>query len=288
MSPEAWQQGGKRFVYRGVHSIFYREAGEGQALVLLHGFPTASWDWHKVWEPLAGRYRVIALDFIGFGFSAKPGRYSYSILDQADLVEALLRSLGISHCHILAHDYGDSVAQELLARDQERQEGEGLRIGRTVLLNGGIFPESHRPRPIQKALISPLGFLLRPFLTRRSLRKNFNAIFGPGSLPTEEEIDGFYGLIQYNNGRRVFHKLIRYMRDRVVHRERWVRALLAAGGELRFVVGCLDPISGRHVAERFRELAEAPDVVLLERIGHYPQTEAPEELLEAIGDFFDK
>ena len=67
----------------------------------------------------------IAADFLGFGFSDKPRNYPYSILDQADLLEALLREKGITHVHIISHDYGDTVAQELLARFQERtQKGE--------------------------------------------------------------------------------------------------------------------------------------------------------------------
>ena len=50
---------------------------------------------------------------------------------------------------------------------------------------------------------------------------------------------------------------------------------------LRFVNGPEDPVSGRHMAERYRELVPNPDVVLLDGIGHYPQLEAPEHVLEA-------
>lgn len=287
MTPTEWQAAGASFLYRKQYEIFYREAGEGEILLLLHGFPTASWDWWKIWDALAGEYQLLAPDFIGFGFSEKPRGYNYSIHDQADLVEELLRLKGHRRFHILAHDYGDTVAQELLARHnaRARQDDASLSLQSLVFLNGGLFPETHRPRPIQKALLSPIGILLTPFLSRKKLRATFHEIFGPDTPPTEAEIDAFYSLIQYKGGRRVFHRLIRYMRDRVRHRERWVTALQEAEIPIRLIVGAEDPISGRHMVERYAELIPGSDRVLLEGIGHYPQTEDPGRVLEKYREF---
>ncbi len=118
-SPEAWRAAGAHFDYRG-QRIYYRDSGASAkpALLLIHGFPSASWDWHDLWAPLAERFRLIAPDMIGFGFSAKPRGWGYSIHDQADLHLALCARLGVSEVHVLAHDYGVSVAQELLARHE--------------------------------------------------------------------------------------------------------------------------------------------------------------------------
>lgn len=62
-------------------------------VVLLHGFPTSSWDWHYQWDELAKHYRVVTFDLLGFGYSDKPHNYRYSIHKQADLTMALLREL---------------------------------------------------------------------------------------------------------------------------------------------------------------------------------------------------
>ena len=62
-----WVAQGKVFRYRG-HQIRWWEAGAGEPLLLIHGFPSGSWDWHYLWQALAERYRVIALDMIGFAF----------------------------------------------------------------------------------------------------------------------------------------------------------------------------------------------------------------------------
>ena len=283
---ERWLQAGKSFNWNG-HRIFYREAGRGEALLLLHGFPTASWDWHKVWPLLEERFHLVAPDFLGFGFSDKPRGYNYTIARQADMVEELTNCLGIRNFHILAHDYGDTVAQELLARHNKKEGnfGGGLAIQSLCLLNGGLFPEAHSPRLVQHLMASPIGRLLTPFFSKRTLARNFNAIFGPDTPPTPEEIDEFWSLITYNKGKGVMHRLIRYMPERRQHRERWVGALQQAAIPLRLIDGATDPISGRHLAEHYRQLIPDPDVVFLEGIGHYPQTEAPEVMLQHFLEF---
>lgn len=108
---EAWRRRGRTLDFKGF-PIRYWEAGQGRPLLLIHGFPSAAWDWHYLWEPLAQRYRVLVCDLLGFGDSAKPRAHRYSLLEQADLQQALLGRLGIDEpLHVLAHDYGDSVAQ---------------------------------------------------------------------------------------------------------------------------------------------------------------------------------
>ena len=283
-----WKQTGKYFTYKNQYRIFYQEAGSGEVLLFLHGFPTASWDWHKIWQSLSERYHLIAPDFIGFGYSDKPRKYTYSIHDQADLIEALSKSLGLQKVHILAHDYGDTVLQELLARDIERRSQkstEGLQLQSIALLNGGLFPETHIARPIQKALLSPFGFLLTVFLGKKTLKKNFHKIFGKNTPPTEQEINEFYALMDFHKGQYIFHRLIHYMTNRKQHRNRWVKALQESPAPIRLINGAADPISGKHMTERYAELIENPDIVLLKGIGHYPQTEAPERVLAAYLDF---
>lgn len=144
---EAWRSKSKWFDYNG-HKIFYVDEGAGDPLVCIHGFPTASWDWAWIWQELTKRFRCIAPDMIGFGFSAKPRRYTYSLRDQATLHERLLAELGVNEAMVLAHDYGDTVAQELLARHEERRiaKSVGLRVHGVCFLNGGIIPGEHRPQ----------------------------------------------------------------------------------------------------------------------------------------------
>lgn len=273
-----WRGRGASYDHRG-HRIFYVEAGAGEPLLLIHGFPTASWDWAAVWSGLTARFRVVAPDLVGFGFSAKPRGYAYSILDQADLCAGLMAHRGIAAAHVLAHDYGDTVAQELLARSNE---GSGALALRSVcFLNGGLFPETHRPRIVQSLLIGPLGRLVARLVGRRAFERSLSAVFGPRTQPSAEDLAGFWRLVEENDGRGVMHLLIRYMAERRARRERWVGALQKSRVPLRLVDGALDPVSGAHMAARYRELVPDPDVVLLPDVGHYPQLEAPDAVLDA-------
>ena len=283
-SLSAWRHAGETLTYRQ-HSVFFRDEGSGPALLCIHGFPTASWDWHRIWPFLRPRFHLIAPDMIGFGFSAKPHAYDYSLLDQADLHEAVLAHLGVDNAFILAHDYGDTVAQELLAR---QLEGKGtFEIRAVCLLNGGLFPEVIRPRPVQRLLLSPLGPLVSRLINERLFARSFAAIFGPATQPTAEELHDFWTLVSRDGGVALAHKIIHYLRERRQYRDRWVGALQQTGVPLRFIVGPLDPVSGRHMAERYRELIPDPDVVILDGVGHYPQLEDPAGVVREFLSFLE-
>ncbi|MCG8906534.1 alpha/beta hydrolase [Pseudomonas sp. DP-17] len=271
-----WRAQGSDFTFRGL-PIRYWSAGSGAPLLLIHGFPTASWDWHTLWQPLAERYRLIACDMLGFGDSAKPRGHDYRILEQADLQQALLQHLGVREpVHLLVHDYGNSVGQELLARHEEG----GFALASLVFLNGGLFPETHRAVLSQKLLLGPFGFLFGRLFDRKRLAQNFARVFGPQTQPSEAELDAFWELIRHNDGPRVMHRLIHYILDRRRHRERWVGAMQRTSVPLRLIDGPEDPISGAHMVVRYRELIPQPDTVELPGIGHYPQVEAPEQVLQ--------
>ncbi|HCM06324.1 MAG TPA: alpha/beta hydrolase [Oceanospirillales bacterium] len=83
-------------------------------------------------------------------------------------------------------------------------------------------------------------------------------------------------------------KLIRYMKERKQYRTRWVGALEKVNTPLRLIDGLADPISGLHMVERYKQLIENYDVVELKEVGHYPQVEAPQEVLSAALEFWQK
>ncbi|WP_237057312.1 alpha/beta fold hydrolase [Microbulbifer sediminum] len=294
MTLQEWRNGAGLFAY-GDWPVVTRTGGNpsGPALLLIHGFPTSSWDWNRLWDALGANFSLYTLDMLGFGDSPKPASFSYRIADQADLIESWLTHQGIREYHILAHDYGDTVAQELLARDAERRLGDvaagaGLRIASACLLNGGLFPETHRPARIQKLLLSPLG----PWVARRSSRnrlaETMRRIFGPQTQPSEEELDNFWRLVKARGGRRVMHKLIRYMPERKRRCSRWVGALCTTAVPVKLINGLHDPISGAHMVDRYRQLVPGPDITGLEGIGHYPQLEAPQAVLDAFREFMQR
>lgn len=279
ISAREWYAGGSYQVIDG-YRVFRRTGGADGApvLLLIHGFPTSSWDWERIWEVLCQHFRVMSFDMLGFGKSDKPQAANYHLAGQADIAESLLRSAGVLKYHVLAHDYGDTVAQELLARHSE--SGSRPQLLSVCFLNGGLFPETHRPLLAQRLLLSPLGPLMARMMSQQKFRRAMENIFGSATQPNEDFIREHWELMMFNNGRAIFHKLIRYMKERRQFRARWVGALQTAAIPLKVIDGAVDPISGRHMVERYCELVPDPDVSLLEHIGHYPQVEDPEAVLQ--------
>lgn len=271
----AWIVNARNFEFIG-NRLAYWTAGEGRPLLLVHGYPTSSWDWHLIWDQLTEHRGLIACDMLGFGLSDKP-KSGYSIHRQADLHQALLDHLGVEEFDAVVHDYGDTVGQEMLAR---RNEGSGFNgMGRILFLNGGLFPEQHRMRPVQKLGISPLGFLVGLLMNRKRFGKAFSEVFGPVTQPTEAELDEHWQLISNNDGHRLSYTLLHYIPDRRKHRERWVSALRESKIPVKLICGGADPVSGQHMYEYFRELVPRAEAELLDGIGHYPQLEAPARVL---------
>lgn len=277
MGISEWQKDSNYFTHRG-HRIFYKTIGKGTPLLLLHGFPTSSYDWHWIWQDLGSKHQVICFDMIGYGYSSKPEKYDYSLFDQADIAEGIIHEMQLKKVHILAHDKGDTVANELIARQNEGKLR--FNIKSCVLLNGGLFPGIHKPRMVQRLLMTPFGKYLAAFYTKGMLTNTFERIFGPNTQPTKEEMTAYWSLMELNGGKKVFHQLIYYMQERMDNKERWLKALQESTVPLKLINGAFDPISGKHMANHYKKVIPNPDVVILENIGHYPQIEAPSQVLQ--------
>ncbi|HEV2981294.1 MAG TPA: alpha/beta hydrolase [Solirubrobacteraceae bacterium] len=261
-------------------SIFVLDTGDGPPMTLLHGFPSSSHDWAKVTPALARVYSLLLFDFLGFGASDKPRDHVYSLHEQADLVEALWRAQRITATALVAHDYGVSVAQELLARRAEGRLDVELRS--LHLLNGGVYPDLHRPQPMQLALLDPQqGPAISELITEDLFVQGLRATFADSYDATNDSAE-IWQATSHDGGERIAHLLIGYIRDREQHGERWVGALEHTDVPLSFAWGMLDPVSGEHMAQRIRErLPDAPFCALGD-VSHWPPLEAPERVARAL------
>ena len=260
--------------------VFVRREGSGPSMTLLHGFPSSSHDWAKIAPALAERYALTMPDLLGFGASSKPREHRYSLLEQADLVEALWEREGIESTVVVSHDYSVSVAQELLTR---RAAGTlAVDVRALHFMNGGVYPDLHRPQPAQVALLDPehgpqISAAMNGELFMAGLAPTF-----PEGYDSAADAAGIWQSFHLHNGQRNTHLLIRYIEDRRENAERWTQVLETTDVPLTFVWGMLDPVSGAHMAERIRErLPDAP-FTALEDVAHWPPLEAPERVVATL------
>jgi len=274
-----WIDQGETLITRRGHRIAFRRRGQGPTVLLLHGFPTWSYDYAEVATDLASDHDVITLDFLGYGASDKPNPYDYSVAESADTVEDLAAHLGLDAVRLVVHDYGGIVGQELL--DRALADELGFSISSLVVLNFGIVFSAYRPTRLQKLLILPvIGKLLARRITANRFRSALDAV--RGSPLTDAEFDNLWHGVARHDGHKLAHLLIRYNAERVAHHRRWERALADWDGPLQLVWGLDDPVSGRHVLEQATAVLPRAQVTELDGVGHFPQSEAPQAVAAAV------
>jgi pimeloyl-ACP methyl ester carboxylesterase len=273
-----WRDGGK-WVSTPSGSVFVRSApGDGPTVLLLHGYPSSSYDFREVVPHLGGR-PWLTLDFLGFGLSDKPRPHRYSLFEQADIVAAVVAEVVSGPVVLIAHDMGTSVTTELLARDLEGRLPFDLQ--RAVLSNGSVILHRASLRPAQKLLRSPLGPVLARVSNRSTFIREFGQLFTANHPLSAEEADAQWALLSHNQGNRITHLLISYLDERVRYAQRWHGAVRDWPRPLSFLWALDDIVATTKVLDGLRELRPAADVVELPGVGHYPQVEVPEEFTHA-------
>lgn len=272
MTPDEWRATGQWIPYNG-QRIFVTQQGTGLPVLVLHAFPTASYDFWKIVDLLKEQYCFTLFDYPGFGFSDKAQTYRYSLFDYADAAQAVCNHFGLKRIFILAHDIGDSVALELLRRGE-------LVVENLVLLNGSVwsipFSDWRLLVPQRLSLnrvVGPLVSRLRLF-NRKALRDFFRRIFARPL--TEPELDAFWSLVANNDGAANYHRLLGYMPERWQHQQTWLDALAGHSTPLTLIWGMADPVATPAVADIIAQKRPDARYIRLEKVGHYPHWEVPE------------
>jgi pimeloyl-ACP methyl ester carboxylesterase len=131
------------------------DSGDGRGVLIVHGYPGSSWDWQGVVEHIGDKSRVVVMDMRGFGMSEKPldGKYksTYSLMLQADIYEAVAAEEGLTDVVLVAHDMGQTVGHELMARQEEGRLP--FRIRHAILCDGSTLVDMVQLAPLQVKLL---------------------------------------------------------------------------------------------------------------------------------------
>ncbi|MBD2748662.1 alpha/beta hydrolase [Microvirga sp. BT688] len=132
--------------------IFYREAGpqDAPAILLPHGYPCSSYEFRNLMPLLADRWRLVAPDFPGCGYSDTPEAFAYDFDGYADFLDRFVTHLGIKRFALYLHDFGSQVGLRLAIRQPER-------ISALIIQNGDIYEDQLGPKyaPLQEYFRDP-------------------------------------------------------------------------------------------------------------------------------------
>jgi pimeloyl-ACP methyl ester carboxylesterase len=268
---QRWRDAGAYVDVGGRQIFVVRRDGIGTPIVIVHGYPGSSYDFAGVMDAL--ERPVLAMDLLGYGFSEKPVDASYSLFEQADLVEGVLRATGIAECALVGHDMGTTVVAELLSR---RNAGLlSFAVTGVVVMNGSIFIEmAHLTRGQRMGLLAR-GRATPIAMPAAFLRRNLRESIAPGTRVDDQAVEDLVDLIRIGGGDRLLTRQINYIRERRAHQETWTAGFVDFPGPLSAVWGALDPIAVPAMPRHLADLRPGTDVVMLDGVGHWPSIEAP-------------
>jgi len=157
------------------------------------------------------------------------------------------------------------------------------RFDRVVFLNGGVYGRLHRQQRFHRLLLTPVvGWLMARRIGPEALRHGLNAIAGRPDAWSAADAVEHWEAMAFNSGLGRQPRLVHYIAERREHGAVWEAAMEAASGQIGFVWGPDDPVSGAHVLAEIRARMPTSPAVSLAGVGHYPHWEAPRETAEAV------
>lgn len=285
LTTKAWVNGliMSELKYLDLHGdrIAYREAGQGHALLLIHGMAGSSATWRAIIPQLSKKYRVIAPDLLGHGMSAKP-RGDYSLGAFAVFLRDLLDELGVARATVVGQSLGGGIAMQFTHQHRDYCE-------RLVLIgSGGLGPDLS---PVLRMLSAPGAELVLPIvapLPVLNLGNKLGSWLRSAGIHAPRAGEMWYAYSSLSDA-RTRQAFLRTLRSVVDYRGQSVSALnklhVAAGLPTMLIWGDHDriiPVAHGYAAH---EALDGSRLEVLEGIGHFPHAEAPVAVAEILEDF---
>ena len=263
----------------GGHRMHYVDEGAGEPIVLVHGTPTWSFEWRHLVRGLSGTHRCIAPDLLGFGLSDRPRDFAYSPEEHAEALRAFVDALGLHDFTLVVHDYGGPIALPLAL--------DG-RVRRLVLLNTWMWSFAGDRDMERKGRIAGgrlgrwlyrhLNFSLRVLVPHAygDRRKLTPAIHRQYLAPFPDA---------WSRGAVLWPLAHALLGSSAYYDSLWRRRQALCGLPVLIVWGLRDPAFQPNQLEKWKAMLSDARVVGLPEAGHWPQEEAPDEVLAAIREF---
>src|ERR1051325_127098 len=259
--------------------VHYQEAGNqsAPALVLIHGFASSTLVWSKVFLALAQEgYRVIAVDMLGYGYSAKPRNGEYTIAGQARVLTRLLDALGIPRAIFIGSSYGGAVAATCALDYADRVE--------KLVLVGTVNNNRPLAYKLMRVFGSPVfGDVVSPLLvgSRRLLRMRMKRVYDRHSWVLDERrVDARHQPLRASATQRAIIRTLRgWNAERTSRDARLIRQpTLLLWGDNDIEIPLAD-------GERLHDEIPGSRLIVFLNCGHLPHEEYPEAFTKIVTDF---
>jgi pimeloyl-ACP methyl ester carboxylesterase len=283
-----WYQGGDYFEWTSTTednndakvNIFYRTWGDETKpkLVLIHGFPNSSFDYHKMIPFLEDEYHIAALDFPGSGFSDKPlDGYNYMLAENAEIVDHFVREVvGFEDFALYTHDRGVSIGLAFLGNYLDNPY-PSYTVNYHFLSNSGMFLPLANLSAVQMRMLDP--DTAEQMLAFRAAQ--------PRSTEGEPESLAYSDIFAFNQGNISLIYVGRYLLERQANEVRWLENLPRSPVPVAYLWGLADSVNpvriSHHVWDTYLNEREAQSSFwLLPTAAHYLQRESPEEVAKIV------
>ena len=285
---EEWYSSGEYFQWTSTTvnnnnarvNIFYKTFGDSSKpqLLILHGFPNSSFDFHALIPLLEDEYHIAVLDFPGSGFSDKPlNGFSYMLEDNARLVDYFVREIiQFDDFALFTHDRGVSIGLAFLGHYIDNPD-PGYNINYHFLSNSGMFLPLANLVPFQFALLD----------AERGPAMIAARKAAPRLTEGEPEAVAYADIFKFNDGDSALLHVGKYLLERAENKFRWLDNLPRSPVPVAYLWGLADNVNPIRIPNYvwltyLNERDVESSFWILPTAGHYPQRDNPEEVAKVI------
>ena len=284
-NPITWD---KRIIHSDIKplNLAYSEYAKehNKTILFIHGFGESRYTWRFLIKPLSKYYHIITIDLKGFGDSPKTEDEDYSVYDQAKIVQKFIEDKKLENLTIVGRSFGGGVAL-VLALMQEKNMLK-IKINKLILINTMSYKQSlpSMMRYLQKPIIGYLGIHL---LSAKTIAKEAYAFaFSNDKLIPQESVDKSAKLIDMPNAKYAYKQTVDYIiPDDISKIEKKYKDIKIP----TLIIWGKDDVSIPYkFGKRLHHNIRNSRFLLLKHVGHMPQEEAPQKVINAIERFMGK
>ena len=264
-----------RFILIDGNRVHYRDEGEGEAIILIHGTASSLHTWDQWTEVLSKKYRVIRMDLPGFGLTGPDHSDRYQVADDVDFLKTFLNELQIDSAHVVGSSLGGRIAWQFALQHPNRVQTLGL-------MNALGYPQERWPPPIQMAQWPVFDEVMKRFSPRFMYEIGLKDVYHDASLVNEEIIDRYFEISRYPGNLAAFPSRVKARLDKDSDQIKQVQVpTLIMWGEK-------DSYFPAENAYRFHQDIRDSDVLVYQSIGHLPMEETPERSVQDYIEFLER